>query len=277
MTGTAVWMPIYWADYLADTTHLTTEEHGFYLLLLATYWRRAKPLPDDDKFLATVTKSSTKKWKMVRPKISEFFDISEGVWKHKRVEFEILKSSDRLKSARSAGRAGGLAKAKLITITTTNTEEDTSSLRSDVRAPTPKPSSKSVRGTRWPADGVVPEDWVQAAGMKRAERGIPEIDLRYEAERFQNYWASKSGQAATKVDWRLTWMNWATDKTKTENGNGGSRHNGKNGTAHDRFLAGAYEFIQESSGRAGSRGAAGDDAEQAGDALLPPGLHSGSS
>lgn len=110
---------MFWGDYFGDTMHLTTEEHGAYLLLLGTYWRRGKPLPDDDRDLATVTKMTPKKWKMVRPKISEFFDISEGVWRHKRVEKEILKSSARLSSARAAGKAGGKAKRKLTTTTTT--------------------------------------------------------------------------------------------------------------------------------------------------------------
>ena len=126
---TGSWMPMYWGDYFGDTMHLTTEEHGAYLLLLGIYWRRAKPLPDDDRWLASVTKMTTKKWKMVRPNIIEFFDILDGHLIHKRVEKEILKSSGRLNSARAAGRAGGLAKSKLTTTTVTKGKEKPSAKR----------------------------------------------------------------------------------------------------------------------------------------------------
>lgn len=122
---TGSWMPIYWGDYFGDTMHLTTEEHGAYLLLMGAYWRRGKPLPDDDTFLANITKLSKFRWKKFRKTLSEFFHIHDGVWEHKRVQKEIVKSSARLASARAAGKAGGIAKAlaKSYLTTTTTTKE----------------------------------------------------------------------------------------------------------------------------------------------------------
>lgn len=95
------WMPLYVGDYLADTQHLSTLEHGAYLLLLMTYWRIKGPLPDDDMKLSRMCRLSLKQWKAIRPTIIEFFLLGDGQLVSTRSETEIHNSKMKSEKARA--------------------------------------------------------------------------------------------------------------------------------------------------------------------------------
>ncbi len=77
-------LPLFTDAYLADTRHLTTEEHGAYLLILMCMWRtRGCTLKDDDRLLARMAGVSMRKWKSLKPVLSDFFCITEGIWQQK--------------------------------------------------------------------------------------------------------------------------------------------------------------------------------------------------
>ena len=95
MDKATVWMPFYWAEYLADTGHLTTEEHGAYLLLIGAYWQAGGPLTDDDKRLARLTRLSLRRWKAVRETLANFFTIADQKWHLTRVDDELSATKKR--------------------------------------------------------------------------------------------------------------------------------------------------------------------------------------
>jgi uncharacterized protein YdaU (DUF1376 family) len=101
-----VWMPFYIGDYLRDTTHLTTEQHGAYFLLILNYWNRGKPLPDDDAHLSRVAGLTVDAWKVHRPTLVEFFDVRENSWFHGRIEEELTKAIKRAEDKSEAGKKG---------------------------------------------------------------------------------------------------------------------------------------------------------------------------
>ena len=84
------WMPLYVADYLADTGHLTGAEHGAYLLLIMHYWAN-HGLPTDDKRLASIARMSHRQWTKSREIIRTFF--GEG-WSHKRIDEELARVAE---------------------------------------------------------------------------------------------------------------------------------------------------------------------------------------
>ena len=79
-------MPMYWDAYLADTTHLTTEEHGAYLLLLAAMWRRNGVVPDDDKDNARILGLTVGKWRKVKERLSEFLSFDGDCITQKKLQ-----------------------------------------------------------------------------------------------------------------------------------------------------------------------------------------------
>lgn len=74
----APYMQLYVADYLGDTRHLTTEQHGAYLLLLMTMWRSDGVLPKDDAKLARIVGLTVARWKRISDDVMAFFDDCEG-------------------------------------------------------------------------------------------------------------------------------------------------------------------------------------------------------
>lgn len=80
-----------WTDsYLADTTHLTTIEHGAYLLLLMAAWRgKSHTLPNDDKLLARYAGVTARQWRRIRPTLEPLFKVEGGVWVNGRLLDEI--------------------------------------------------------------------------------------------------------------------------------------------------------------------------------------------
>ena len=101
------WMPLYVGDYLGDTGHLTTAQHGAYLLLMMHYWRKGE-LPDDNSQLAKITKLPLRTWCDYRPVLQNFFH--DG-WKHKRIDMELERMMRVSEKRAIAGQKGGIGSA----------------------------------------------------------------------------------------------------------------------------------------------------------------------
>jgi len=104
-------MPLYTSDYLGDTGHLSTEEHGAYLLILMQMWNAGGMLPSEARKLARVARCSTKKWNGMAGTILEFFETSGDQIYNPRLLKERQKAESKSDLRRSAGAKGGAAKA----------------------------------------------------------------------------------------------------------------------------------------------------------------------
>lgn len=103
------YMQLYVADYLADTSHLTAEEHGAYLLILFSYWQTGKPVRVDR--LSTVARVPNDRWNSVADTLSEFFHVTPTHWVHFRVEADLEAVNSKVQTASNAGKASAKARA----------------------------------------------------------------------------------------------------------------------------------------------------------------------
>lgn len=177
------WMPLWIGDYLADTQHLTRDEHGAYLLLLMAYWRNGGPLSDDDKRLAATVKASPKEWRNLRETMAEFFTVFGGVWSHKRADKEIAESMSR--SEKNASRASRAAQARWGKSGQSAQPSDDApsipqALHEQCPSPSPSPISSSLRsedgkrsqGSHHAAkpEGVSDGVWTDFQAIRKAKR-----------------------------------------------------------------------------------------------------------
>lgn len=170
------WMPLYVADYLSDTAHLSAAESGAYLHLIMHYWQKGS-LPDDDRLLARIARMSPEQWAEARGLIADFFD--EG-WTHSRIEAEIAKAQEisdkRADAARQRKRKPDADDEQLLDTCTALDDtrarvpqsQSQSSLRSDVS----KPAEPKAKVKKQAADDLIAVVLVDGGLSERTARDV---------------------------------------------------------------------------------------------------------
>lgn len=234
-------MPLYIGDYLSDTMHLTTEQHGAYFLLLLAYWKNRGPLPDDDAQFCRITRLMRDAWATHRTHIAPFFQIRDGFWHHKRVDLELAKAQRNKESRTSAA-----TRAAFVRWNRTESSQDSKVGMSQTtmrdacvtqcvtHTPSPSEISPSLPREKGAAKGggIPSLEQVKAAVMTT---GIPDgfVEMVYET------WASRSGKdgagvvvevvAYVRKRWRKEQVEWR-DGTHRQKGNqthGAGRQSGR--------------------------------------------------
>lgn len=107
-----LWIPLYPADYHKDTRHLSTLEHGAYLLLLMAAFDGGGKLPADPVRLARIAGLDAAQWGEVGPVVLPFFQRKGGHYEHSRVRRELVKADRLIEQKREAGKASAKARAE---------------------------------------------------------------------------------------------------------------------------------------------------------------------
>jgi uncharacterized protein YdaU (DUF1376 family) len=206
-----------WTDaYIGDTTHLTTIEHGAYLLLLMAMWRSDGSLPDDDKILARYARLTPAQWARVSVVVKPFFRAENGKITQGRMtdELNLVKRNSRQQSDKARARW-------LKTKETGDATAMPEGCQSDAPTPTPikKEAKASLKKPRRKPEVELPEGWVpNDRNIQDAmARGFSQTEIEHEADRFRNHHHSKQSRYR---DWDAAWRTWCGNAVKFSAGRG---------------------------------------------------------
>ena len=252
-------MPLYVADYLADTAHLTAAQSGAYLHLIMAYWRAGGPLRLDDGALARTARMTPTEWSEASGVVLAFFRQEDGALHHGRIEHELAEAAAMYEARRKRTEAATAARAaRNVTTNVTSDVTTNVTLTQPQRQPQPPfpmerdtvevplssggsggtRAARADRGTRLPADWAPTED----------DRGFAAslgVAVEREAASFRDYWHAKPGADGRKTNWSATWRNWVRRSSERKGNGTGSRSQSRNG-----FIVLAERLAREDADRA---------------------------
>lgn len=217
-------LPLFTDAYLGDTIHLTTLQHGAYLLMLITAWRTSDcSLPNDDEFLARITRMDRRTWNQNKERILSFWRLNENnKFEQGRLKDERNYVDQQRNKNVEAGRISAL-KRKERDSTTVPTQS-----QHKVNQPTPTPTPTSINNKK-DIINTYPEDfekfWIQYPKNNGAKKpayekfkqalkeGINHEIIINGASKYSAFVASE-GTEQRFIKHAATWLNqrgWETD------------------------------------------------------------------
>jgi uncharacterized protein YdaU (DUF1376 family) len=184
------WMPLYIADYLRKTMHLTRDQHGGYMLLLMACWDRGGRLPNDPSQLAGIARATSAEWRKLAPVLLPFFDDDGAFLTQDRVIEEHQKAARLSETRRQAGQQGGRPRKQTETETESTPKPNAfanikqTETHAGVRSsPSPSPTEEGPNGpvgSKAPGKSEVGLAWAAASrkGRERSSRGDVERALK---------------------------------------------------------------------------------------------------
>ncbi len=197
-------MPLWTGDYLKKTRHLSTLEHGAYLLLIMECWERPSgSIPNKPELLARLAGVTIQEWNGISPIVLEFFKLNKRKKEYTqvRVTEELSKMRQKRVSAQqSIAKRWNKKKKDDTNVLPTKNERNTNHTHTHNQEE--KIKTKAKKATSLKQNWVLPEDyrqWVKDEGLTEDNDFIS-----LESQKFKDYWL---GDGGTKKCWFATWRN----------------------------------------------------------------------
>lgn len=213
----APFIKFYPSDFLGGTSGLSPAERGVYITLLCLIYEMDAPIQRDDARLARRCGAPKAAFVRILNELLDQGKITEadGLLSNRRAEKALMDRTNRTQNATHAAKSRWTAPKEKIQ--QNQQAENAGAMpgqcvadakpeaRSQKEKETPNGVSKKRRvGTRLKPDWVLPDDFRDWA----IEQNYPQAAVDRQAEQFRDFWISKTGRDATKLDWFATWRNW---------------------------------------------------------------------
>jgi uncharacterized protein YdaU (DUF1376 family) len=230
-TAKAIWIKWYPKEALDGMVQLEPLEELAYRRLLDLIYVTGNRVVDDDRRLGRMTKTG-RRWKQIKTALLAFEKIyvKDGLIRNKKCDAILAQYGRDMaqKSAAgksSAGKRKGLSHKKttstnvgVVDVTTAATEtarkKESQSLDSSPKgegACSPKKPILRRKRSALPDDWTVPPEWLEAAKVHAAERGLRGIDWADEAAGFYAYHTARGSMMAL---WKSAWTTWVRNAVK---------------------------------------------------------------
>jgi uncharacterized protein YdaU (DUF1376 family) len=101
-------MPLFPADFFADTAHISRSAAHAYLFLLGHAWLRDGALPNDDAVLARMAGFRLDRWREIKSEVLSFWQLSDDdLLRNKRLTKERDYVTEKSRRNRANGALGG--------------------------------------------------------------------------------------------------------------------------------------------------------------------------
>jgi len=292
-------LPFFTDAYLADTIHLTTAQHGAYLLLLMAAWRTKDcALPNDDEFLARIARMDKRTWAANRSVVLSFWALGDdgrlrqGRLSDERKYVEVKRDRNSQAGKASALKRQGRGSTTVQpngninptpTPTPTPTPIETTSVVSLSSPPRgagalkAEADSKRSQVRHWHEFKTAyprrqgGQSWPAAEKKFTAlvASGVPELEIVDGARRYADHLRNTGDYGSRFVKQALTWLNQNGWKDEYLNGTSNIR-------PKENSIKGGFQRLRAVIDEVARResGQSGDDGRK--DTLLLPGLREGS-
>lgn len=211
--------PLFINDWGKGVALLSDAERGVYITLLVEMYSNAGPIVRDDQRLARLCgcKTTNAFRKTLNYLIDQGHIIeNDGYLSNKKVEETIEILIEKSSKAKAAAEAKWSKKGNKINKggdANAYANADANAYANQSQREKELDKSSSKKGSRLPDDWLAPKEFVD---WPVQNLGWTENRAQGELAKFKDYWVSKTGQGATKLDWLATWRNWCRN-AKTPN------------------------------------------------------------